>query len=118
MMIMHEISIVKDLSDIVLEVADREKLSKVTKVNISFGQMIQVVPDIFEFAFKETVRDTIAMDAVVDIEILPVKTRCRICKLIDYDEDLLRSFQVIPEINGFDVITSTDGENGFLKLKS
>jgi len=46
MMIMHEISIVKDLSDIVLEVEDREKLSKVTKVNISFGQMILVVLDV------------------------------------------------------------------------
>ena len=56
-MIINEISITKNLSDIVLEVADLEKLSKVTKVNINFGQMIQVVPDIFEFAFKETVRE-------------------------------------------------------------
>jgi hydrogenase nickel incorporation protein HypA/HybF len=79
-MVMHEIRIAKDLSGIVLEVAGREKLSKVTKVNISFGQMIQIVPDIFDFAFRETVRDTIAMDAEVDIEILPVKLKCRICK--------------------------------------
>ena len=65
---------------IVLEVAGRDKLSKVTKVNISFGQMIQIVPDIFDFAFRETVRDTIAMDSVVDIEILPVIMRCKSCK--------------------------------------
>ena len=77
---MHEIRIAKDLSLIVLEVAGREKLSKVTKVNISFGQLIQIVPDIFEFAFSETVKDTIAMDAEVDIEILPVKMRCISCK--------------------------------------
>jgi hydrogenase nickel incorporation protein HypA/HybF len=77
---MHEIRIAKDLSAIVLEVAGREKLSKVTKVNISFGQLIQIVPDVFDFAFRETVRDTIAMDSVVDIEILPVKMRCKSCK--------------------------------------
>jgi hydrogenase nickel incorporation protein HypA/HybF len=77
---MHEIRIAKDLSVIVLEVAVREKLSKVTKVNISFGQLIQIVPDIFEFAFSETVKDSIAMDASVDIEILPVKMRCISCK--------------------------------------
>ena len=77
---MHEIRIAKDLSVIVLEVAGREKLSKVTKVNISFGQMIQIVPDIFDFAFRETVRDTMAMDAEADIEILPVKMRCKSCK--------------------------------------
>lgn len=77
---MHELRIATDLSAIVLEVAGREKLSRVTKVNISFGQMIQVVPDIFNFAFKETVRDTIAGDAIVDIEILPVKMRCKNCR--------------------------------------
>jgi hydrogenase nickel incorporation protein HypA/HybF len=77
---MHEVSIARELSGIVLEVAGREKLSKVTKVNICFGQLIQIVPDIFDFAFRETVRDTIAMDVEVDLEILPVKMRCKICK--------------------------------------
>lgn len=79
-MVMHEIKIAEDLSQIVLEVAGREKLSKVTKVNISFGQMVQIVPDIFNFAFREAVRETIAVDAEVDIELLPVKLKCRICK--------------------------------------
>ena len=37
--------------------------------------------------------------------------------LIDDDEDLLRSFQVILESNGFDVITCNEGKNGFLILK-
>ena len=76
---MHEIRIAKDLSDIVLEVAAREKLLIVTRVNISFGEMIQIVPDIFDFAFREAVIDTIAKDAEVNIEILPVKLRCGVC---------------------------------------
>jgi hydrogenase nickel incorporation protein HypA/HybF len=78
-LIMHEIRIAKELSDIVLEVAGREKLEKVTRVNISFGQLIQIVPDIFDFAFREAVRGTLAMDAPVDIEILPLKMKCKIC---------------------------------------
>jgi hydrogenase nickel incorporation protein HypA/HybF len=77
---MHEISIARELSEIVLEVALREKLSRVSKVNICFGQLIQIVPDIFDFAFSETVRDTIAMGAEVDLEILPVKMRCKMCR--------------------------------------
>ncbi len=77
--IMHEISIAKDLSVIVLETAKKANLSRVTKVNISFGQMIQIVPDIFEFAFRETVRDSVAQDAEVDIELVPVKMRCANC---------------------------------------
>jgi len=76
---MHEIRIAEDLTGIILEVAGREKLSKVTQVNIIFGQLIQIVPDIFEFAFRETVRDTIACDAIVNIEIIHVKMKCRNC---------------------------------------
>lgn len=64
---------------IVLETAKKANLSRVTKVNISFGQMIQIVPDIFEFAFRETVRDSVAQDAEVDIELVPVKMRCANC---------------------------------------
>jgi len=76
---MHESGIAEDLAAIVLETARRVNLSKVTKVNISFGQMIQIVPDIFEFAFRETVRNSIAEDAELDIEIVPVKMKCMNC---------------------------------------
>jgi hydrogenase nickel incorporation protein HypA/HybF len=76
---MHEIRIAEDLSVIVLETARENKLTDVTKVNISFGQMIQIVPDIFEFAFREVVRNSIAENAEVDIEIIPVRIKCRIC---------------------------------------
>lgn len=76
---MHEIRIAEDLSAIVLEAARSEKLSKVTRVNLSFGQMVQIVPDIFEFAFMEAVRDSIAEETEVDIEIIPVKMKCASC---------------------------------------
>jgi len=76
---MHEIRIAEDLSAIVLETAVKEKLSKVTLVNVSFGQMIQIVPDIFKFAFREAVRNTVARDSEVVIEIIPVKMKCTNC---------------------------------------
>jgi hydrogenase nickel incorporation protein HypA/HybF len=76
---MHEIRIAEDLSGIVLEAAVKEKLSKVICVNITFGQMVQIVPDIFRFAFEEIVRDTIVQGAEINIEVLPVKMKCRNC---------------------------------------
>jgi hydrogenase nickel incorporation protein HypA/HybF len=76
---MHELKIAEDLSSIVVDTAISENLLKVTKVNIIFGQMIQIVPDIFEFAFRETVRNTIAGDAELDIEIVPVVMSCLKC---------------------------------------
>ena len=76
---MHEIRIAEDLSTIVLEAAGKENLSKVTRVNISFGQLIQIVPEIFEFAFRESVKNTLAEDAVLNIEIMKVKMKCLNC---------------------------------------
>jgi hydrogenase nickel incorporation protein HypA/HybF len=76
---MHEIAIAGELRVLVLQVAEREKLSKITKVNLCFGKMVQIVPDIFKFAFIESVRETLASDAEIEIEIIPVKLKCRIC---------------------------------------
>jgi hydrogenase nickel incorporation protein HypA/HybF len=76
---MHEIRIAKDLSAIVLETAGSENLLRVTRVSISFGRMVQIVPDIFEFAFREAVKNTLASEAELDIEIVEVKMRCRNC---------------------------------------
>lgn len=50
---MHELRIAQDLSVIVIDAVSNKNLSKVTKVNIIFGQLVQIVPDIFEFAFRE-----------------------------------------------------------------
>lgn len=76
---MHEIRIAEDLVKIVLDTAGSEGLSEVSAVNVSFGQMIQIVPEIFKFAFGETVRGTIAENAELNIEILPVRIKCLTC---------------------------------------
>lgn len=98
---MHEIRIAQDLSVIVLGAAKREKLARVTKVNISFEQLIQIVPDIFRFAFSEVVRDSVAEEAEIDIEILPVKMKCIKCQ---------NDFQVIDNSFACNVCGSTDLE--------
>jgi CheY-like chemotaxis protein len=38
--------------------------------------------------------------------------------LVDDDEDLIRSFQIIFESKGFDVVTAKNGQEGFVKLKA
>ena len=76
---MHEIRLATDLARIVTDAAVREKLSRVTRVYIQFGEMIQVVPDIFRFAFAEAVNGTNAEHAEVDLEIIPIVLRCNKC---------------------------------------
>jgi len=85
---MHELKIAQNLAGIVIEVASGEKLSSVTAVNITFGKMIQIVPDIFDFAFRECTRGTLAADASLNIEILPLKTKCCECHEEFFPEEL------------------------------
>lgn len=77
---MHETRIAIDLARIVIDVAKREGLIRVTQVNLQFGQMIQIVPEIFKFAFSEAIRNTVAEHSNVNLEILPIQLRCNNCK--------------------------------------
>ena len=98
---MHEIRIAEDLSAIVLETAKKENLSKITKVNITFGQLIQIVPDIFRFAFDEAVKNSVAKEAELTIEVIPVKMKCINCG---------NDFQVIENRFSCNICNSTDLE--------
>jgi hydrogenase nickel incorporation protein HypA/HybF len=108
---MHEIQIARNLSDIVLEVAEKEKLSVVTKIDIIFGKMIQVVPDIFEFAFRECVRESIASNAELSIEIVPVRVRCLKC---NEEMDLTDLWFICSKCGSAD-ITIIQGKEMFVK---
>ena len=76
---MHEIKIAEDLRKIILDVSFRNDLKKVTKVNLQFGALVQIVPDIFRFAFEESSRNLIYEGAIMHLEILPVKVKCEKC---------------------------------------
>lgn len=76
---MHETRIAIDLAAMVTEIAAQHGLKKVEKVNLQFGEMIQIVPDIFRFAFREAVRGTSAEEAEVELEIIPIRLRCNQC---------------------------------------
>lgn len=76
---MHEIRIAADLSSIVVEAAKKENMLNVTRVNVCFGQLVQIVPEIFEIAFREAVRNSPAGNALLDIEIVKVEMRCTNC---------------------------------------
>lgn len=76
---MHELSIAEHLASIVLETAKNEKLSAVTKVNVTIGQMSQVAPDLLETAFRAVVQGTMADNALLVTETVQVKCRCSDC---------------------------------------
>jgi len=76
---MHELKIAEELAAMVAGHAAEAGLNTVERVNISFGQFIQIVPEIFEAAFREAARDGVAASAELDIEIIPAEMRCQRC---------------------------------------
>lgn len=76
---MHELRIATDLTDLVVRHAADAGLSAVRRVNVSFGQFIQIVPDLFEEAFREAASDTVAAGAELNIEIIAQEMRCMSC---------------------------------------
>ena len=86
---MHELKIAEELIGIIIEVANSENLKKVTKVNIQFGKMIQIIPDTFRFVFEVGVKGTVAKNARLNLQILQVKCACNKCKEETEIDDLL-----------------------------
>jgi hydrogenase nickel incorporation protein HypA/HybF len=76
---MHELRIAEDLVAMVAGYAAEAGLTQVNRINISFGQYIQIVPDLFTTAFSEAARETVASGAELDIEIIPAELRCLGC---------------------------------------
>jgi hydrogenase nickel incorporation protein HypA/HybF len=76
---MHEVGIAGELIKIVLNEAEKGGLSKVIRVNVCFGELVQIVPDIFRFAFTETTKGSLAENSEVEIEIKKIEMKCRKC---------------------------------------
>ncbi|MFW6101572.1 MAG: hydrogenase maturation nickel metallochaperone HypA [Bacteroidota bacterium] len=76
---MHEVAIVEDMFRIIMEVAKKEQLSRIDRVHFRVGKMMQMVPELFRFAFDSVKEDTIAENADLEIEYVPVKMSCRYC---------------------------------------
>lgn len=85
---MHELRIAEDLQKIILEVAGTGNLKKVSIINLQFGEMVQIVPEIFRIAFEEASRSTIVEGAELKIEVTSVKLRCLNC---------LREYEILSE---------------------
>jgi len=87
---MHEVSLVSDLLDQILEEASANKLLFVDEVELDIGVLRQVVPQVMQEAFRAAVINTLAKDSVLIINEIQAKAQCRIC----HDK-------FIPEVNNF-----------------
>jgi len=76
---MHELSIVASLFEILEEKAKEKKAKKILSVKLKVGALSGVVPEFLETAFNIYKEDTLAAEAKLEIEEVPLKIRCQRC---------------------------------------
>lgn len=76
---MHELAITQNVLDIALEQAEKHNASKVIKINLVVGEMSGVVDECVQFYFGFLSKDTIASDAMLSFERIPITAHCYDC---------------------------------------
>ncbi len=65
---MHEQSLMNDLMHKILQLADDQRASKITKVSVKLGALSHMSKEHFKEHFDISARGTIAQDAEIDAE--------------------------------------------------
>lgn len=86
---MHELGVTESIVNIALSKAEEVQASRILKINIVIGELSGFVPDCIDFYFSSLSKDTIAMDAKLDFDIIPSQFRCRDCSTISSPEGML-----------------------------
>ncbi len=76
---MHELSITQGILSIALEQAEAVQAKKLTKINLTIGELSGIVDECVEFYFELLSKDTIAAGASLCFDRAPIKLRCRNC---------------------------------------
>ena len=77
---MHELSIAQNIVEIVVDYIAKTKSKQVKEVCIDVGAVSGVVPETLEFAWEESVRNTIVQGAILKINYIEAKALCTKCQ--------------------------------------
>lgn len=77
---MHEIGIMEEILNLAIENTKEKKASHIKQINVTIGKMSGVVPSALEFAFEVIKKNTIAENATLNIELLPIICYCDSCQ--------------------------------------
>ncbi|MFB0510034.1 MAG: hydrogenase maturation nickel metallochaperone HypA [bacterium] len=95
---MHELSITESILKQSLTEANKNRAKMIKKIKLLVGEATSIVPDCVRFYFDTLKQETIAKDAILEIETKPLVIRCPKCKTQFKDLDLTCNCQAGIEI--------------------
>ena len=84
---MHELTIISNIFSIVEKIANDNSLTKINKVKLKVGRLRQVYPEMLKNAFEIVAKGTKAENAILQIESIPIKMKCKNCGQIFFSEN-------------------------------
>ena len=76
---MHEVSMMQNTLDIAIAQAQKNGATKIESLTMNIGELSGVIPEALEFAFEVLIRGTIAENAQLEINAIPVICYCQQC---------------------------------------
>ncbi|MFP3873591.1 MAG: hydrogenase maturation nickel metallochaperone HypA [Thiohalophilus sp.] len=76
---MHELSICQSMLSQIEAVAMENRATAVHRIKVQIGPLSGVEPQLLQQAFPIAVAGSLAAEAVLEIELLPIRVRCRQC---------------------------------------
>ncbi|MDD5039424.1 MAG: hydrogenase maturation nickel metallochaperone HypA [Dehalococcoidales bacterium] len=76
---MHELAITQSILSIAIEQAEANHAERITKINITIGELSGIVGECVEFCFGVLSKGTIASVAALSFDRPPIRLRCRKC---------------------------------------
>ncbi len=104
---MHELSIATNLIQLIEQEQRRHGFEHVARINLKVGHFSSVVPEALQMAFEIASKGTVAEDAELVIEDVPLVLKCNKCGKEFQAEPFLF---VCPECNSSDVEILTGNE--------
>ena len=77
---MHELSLSESITDLVVDCARREHITRVSRVVIEIGVAASVDPQALLFCFPITAAETVAAGAELVINPIALRARCESCQ--------------------------------------
>jgi hydrogenase nickel incorporation protein HypA/HybF len=77
---MHEVGIIQSMLDLAIQTAQQNKASRIHQIRLRVGVMSGVVADALDFAFEVVRQGTMAAEARLDVETVPMTCWCAKCQ--------------------------------------
>lgn len=93
---MHELSVMMSILDVAMKHAEKHNVKKITKLYLKVGELAEIEDKWMRHYFKYASKNSLAEDAVLKIERIPVKMRCNEC-MTEFQPDMKSEKIICPE---------------------